>query len=184
MSAPIYTNVRCSQCGQDPGPGDAGVSSCKTRHHTRHAELRASRIRYGATAAARRLGLDDLGSAHAECGVLGVQISVLCAELEGYQPTRHPSIDYIDVSLPESDYTVTVGYAFEGGERESMDSPGYGPEVEVQEVWLNGADIAPLLLERISIDLTDLTLVAVLKQQAAQRDADLADLARDRAEVA
>lgn len=87
----------------------------------------------------------------AQIGYLHGQVQRLAAELDHYAVTRHPALHYRDAETDVG--TVTVGYAYEPGEADRITSaayfertgdpgnPGYPASVDVQEVWLNGADV-------------------------------------------
>lgn len=74
----------------------------------------------------------------AQVGFLHGEIKHLCAELELFEVTRTPGLDYRDVSTRIG--TVVVGYAYlpAADVDEHLTAPA---EVEVREVWCNGADL-------------------------------------------
>jgi hypothetical protein len=112
----------------------------------------------------------------AQIGYLHGQIVALCNEAEALVATRNPQLGYVEVFCDELDADVLVGFDYTPGE----ESRTYGPpencyegspeELEVCEVWLNGADIAAVLLERVAEQLTAAALERVRQQQADARD--------------
>lgn len=111
----------------------------------------------------------------AQIGYLHGMVRELCNEAEALAAKRDPAMGYLQVFCDELDCDVLVGYDYTPGE----DSPTWGPpehcyegspeELAVCEVWLNGADIAAVLLERVAQQLTDAALAGVHAQQERAR---------------
>lgn len=112
----------------------------------------------------------------AQIGYLHGQIVALCNEAEALVAQRNPHMGYVEVFCDELDTDVLVGFDYTPGE----ESRTYGPpedcyegspeELEVCEVWINGVDIAAVILERVAEQLTSAALEAVHAQQADARD--------------
>ncbi len=93
------------------------------------------------------------------------------------QIVRDPHLQYADLCLPETDYECTVGYSYSPAERMTLEYPGCPADVEISEVWVNGADIACVLLERVCDALTE----RVFEHIDAQIERAKEDEAADRA---
>ena len=123
---------------------------------------------------AMNLNADTAMTFGAQTGYLHGEVRRLCNELESYTPTRDTNLAYAEVYCDELDCDVLVGYDYSPGE----ESKTYGPpencyegspeELTVCEVWLNGADIAAVLLERVAEQLTE---AALKHEHESQEDA-------------
>ena len=131
----------------------------------------------------RRLAYRHMSPAADTAMVYGVQIGYLhgmvrelCNEAEALAAKRDPALRYLQVFCDELDCDVLVGFDYTPGEESKTWGPpdgcyeGSPEELEVCEVWLNGADIAAVLLERVAEQLTDAALERVRQQQADARD--------------
>ena len=92
--------------------------------------------------------------------------------------TFDPKLLYQEVTLSDLDSTVIVGFTFRPGypgrHTLSNGDPGYPDEpaeVEVSEVWVNGANIVWVLMERHMEELADKLLELSLENLANQRNA-------------
>ena len=110
----------------------------------------------------------------AQIGYLHGEIRRLDNELSAFCAVRDTNLGYAPVYCNELDCDVLVGYDYTPGE----DSQTWGPpenchegspeELTVYEVWLNGADIAAVLLERVAEQLTE---AALAYERQARADA-------------
>lgn len=113
-----------------------------------------------------------------QIGYLHGMVRVLCNEAEALAAKRDPALRYLQVFCDELDCDVLVGFDYAPGEESKTWGPpedcyeGSPEELTVCEVWLNGADIAAVLLERVAQQLTDAALAAVHDQQEQSRAAD------------
>jgi hypothetical protein len=130
------------------------------------------------------LNADTAMTFGAQIGYLHGEIQRLDAELQGYSATRDKNLGYATVYCNELDCDVLVGYDYSAGE----DSRTYGPpedchegspeSLEICEVWLNGADIAAVLLERVAEQLTEAALEHERESQQSAMD-DFRERQRD-----
>lgn len=110
----------------------------------------------------------------AQIGYLHGEIRRLDGELQSYTPTRDTNLSYVAVYCDELDCDVLVGYDYSAGEDSQTSGPpencyeGAPETMEVCEVWLNGADIAAVLLERVAEQLSD---AALAHEHQSQEDA-------------
>lgn len=112
---------------------------------------------YDAMRQSREVGDEDPASVHQRTfRNLHGQIGDLCRELACYEPTRDKHLEYIEVSCVELDCCVLIGCEYEPEDpgRYTMPNgdPGYPGQpacLSISEVWLNGADIAHALMERV-----------------------------------
>jgi hypothetical protein len=142
-------------------------------------EKRASRLcdkaYYDALKQSRDVGDEDPASVQQRTfRNLHGQIGDLCRDLACYEPTRDKHLEYIEVTCVELDCDVLIGVEYEPGSpgMHTMPNgdPGYPdepPSLEVCEVWLNGADIGAVLMERVCEQLKD---AAWNKMSDLQRD--------------
>ena len=110
--------------------------------------------------------------------LLSQQYMELAAELVALQPKRNPDLQYVSVHSADLDADVVVGFDFDPGEGRHITSaavfsstgnpgsPGYDATVDVSEVWLGGADIAPALLQSVVDDLAEQALAQTLRGMA------------------
>ena len=92
-------------------------------------------------------------------------------------PVFDTHLRYVDLSLPETDHECTVGFDYSPAEAMTLEYPGCDAEVEISEVWVNGADIAAVLLERVAEQLT----ARVFERLTEMTEDAKADAAADRA---
>lgn len=120
----------------------------------------------------------------AQVGYLHAKVRMLDAETEALNVVPDANLEYIEVGCDELGCDVTVGFSYEPGSPASITSalyfertgdpgdPGYSEELEVQEVWANGVDIAAVLLERVSVQIATAALDKIHALQAKGREQD------------
>lgn len=106
----------------------------------------------------------------AQIGYLHEQVRVLDAELAAFTTKRDPALQYQSVLLNEVHAAVTVGYTYSPGvparvtsalDYERTGDPGSPAEPEdltIEQVWLNGVDIAPIISDEVHEAITDKVL--------------------------
>lgn len=97
----------------------------------------------------------------AQVGYLHAQVRILDAELSTFCAVRSPSLLYLSMRLADVNAAVLVGYTYEPAIPPSPTSahtyattgdpgePGEAEELSIDEVWLNGVNIAPLLCDEV-----------------------------------
>lgn len=117
-----------------------------------------------------------------QVGYLHGEIQRLCAEAEALTFERDKDLLYFEVTCDELGRDVWAGILYEPGSAERITSARYFSETgdpgdpgapeyfELQEVWANGVDIAPVLLERVSEQILQSAVNALHAQQAKDRE--------------
>ena len=114
----------------------------------------------------------------AQIGYLHGQVRILCNEADALNIRRDPKLRYEAVNCHALDAQVFVGFSYTPGE----DAKTYGPpelchegspeELEVCEVWLNGADIAAALRDDVAEQIHDTLIERVRLLDAKGRELD------------
>lgn len=99
-----------------------------------------------------------------QIGLLNGEVRRLCNELENFAPIRDKHLMYCTVECDELGCDVLAGYTYSPGEDAQISGPpehcyeGSPEELELCEVWVGGFDIAAVLLERVSEQISEAAL--------------------------
>ena len=90
-----------------------------------------------------------------QIGLLNGEVVRLCNELDCFKATLDTALFYDIVDCDELGRDVMAGFSYTAGEPETEDSDGEPECFELLEVWVNGCDIAAVLLERVAEQISD-----------------------------
>lgn len=113
----------------------------------------------------------------AQVGYLHGMIVELCNKLANFDPKRDTNLLYAEVYCDELGCDVLAGYTYSPGEDAQTSGPpencheGSPEELELCEVWVDGTDIAAVILERVAEQLTAAALAHMHdEQESAQAE--------------
>ena len=92
----------------------------------------------------------------------GERLRGLAAELVALQPKRDPGLHYCTAYNEDIGADVLVGFEYDPG------TPGHDASVDVAEVWLGGADIAPALIQSVIDALAAQAMDQMIPQAGAE----------------
>ncbi len=116
----------------------------------------------------------------AQVGYLNAQVRILDAELSTYVAVRNPALAYLTLRLAAVNAAVTVGYTYlpelparvtsahQYATTEDPGDPGEAEELSIEQVWLNGVNIAALLCEEVQDSITAEVLKRVRAAEVAR----------------
>ena len=120
-----------------------------------------------------------------QIGYLHGEVKRLCNEAEAMTIERDKDLEYIEVTHPDIASDVTVGVTYEPGSPARITSaryfsetgdpgdPGEPEYIEVNEVWVNGVEIAAVLNQHVLDQLSDYALEKIHAIQAKAREGDV-----------
>lgn len=114
----------------------------------------------------------------AQVGYLHAQVRILCNEVEALNIKRDPALQYVEVVCDVLNADVWVGCTYTAGESARTYGPpedcheGSPEELEVCEVWVNGAEVSAGLKDAALDQISDAALQKVHRLQAEAREAD------------
>ncbi len=113
----------------------------------------------------------------AQVGYLNAQVRILDAELSTYVAVRNPALAYLTLRLAAVNAAVTVGYTYlpelparvtSAHQYATPEDPGEAEELSIEQVWLNGVNIAALLCEEVQDSITAEVLKRVRAAEVAR----------------